>query len=174
MRQAQSQICRLDETGEGVRLTFADGASVTADAVIGADGIHSLVRDILFDASPVSFTGGSPTAPPIPPRCSVAQRSTIAPNGGARTATSSSITSSRTAARSISSPASRSRISVSSPGRRRATSGNCARRSRFRPPGRAGVWPHAPTCTNGRSSIAIRWSAGRIATSRCLAMPAIR
>jgi 6-hydroxynicotinate 3-monooxygenase len=47
----------LDETAEGVRLTFADGASVTADAVIGADGIHSIVRDILFGVSPVSFTG---------------------------------------------------------------------------------------------------------------------
>jgi len=30
---------------------------VTADAVIGADGIHSVVRDILFGVSPVSFTG---------------------------------------------------------------------------------------------------------------------
>ena len=51
------KLVGLDETGEGVRLTFANGASVIADAVIGADGIHSLVRDILFGASPVSFTG---------------------------------------------------------------------------------------------------------------------
>jgi salicylate hydroxylase/6-hydroxynicotinate 3-monooxygenase len=51
------KLVGLDETGEGVRLTFVNGASVTADAVIGADGIHSLVRDILFGASPVSFTG---------------------------------------------------------------------------------------------------------------------
>ena len=28
-----------------------------ADAVIGADGIHSVVRDMLFGASPVNFTG---------------------------------------------------------------------------------------------------------------------
>src|SRR4249920_1375183 len=42
------KLVGLDETGEGVRLTFVNGASVTADAVIGADGIHSLVRDILF------------------------------------------------------------------------------------------------------------------------------
>src|SRR5204863_7584754 len=48
---------RLVGLGEGVRLTFANGASVTADAVIGADGIHSIVRDILFGVSPVSFTG---------------------------------------------------------------------------------------------------------------------
>ena len=51
------KLVGLDETGDGVRLTFANGATVTADAVIGADGIHSLVRDILFGDSPVSFTG---------------------------------------------------------------------------------------------------------------------
>jgi len=51
------KLVGLDETGDGVRLTFANGAKVTADAVIGADGIHSVVRDILFGVSPVSFTG---------------------------------------------------------------------------------------------------------------------
>ncbi len=28
-------------------MTFADGARATADAVIGADGVHSLVRDMI-------------------------------------------------------------------------------------------------------------------------------
>jgi len=51
------KLVGLDETGEGVRLTFANGASVTADAVIGADGVHSVVRDMLFGVSPVNFTG---------------------------------------------------------------------------------------------------------------------
>jgi 6-hydroxynicotinate 3-monooxygenase len=51
------RLVGLDEAGEAVRLTFANGTTVTADAVIGADGIHSLVRDILFGVSPVSFTG---------------------------------------------------------------------------------------------------------------------
>jgi salicylate hydroxylase/6-hydroxynicotinate 3-monooxygenase len=51
------RLAGLDETGEGVRLTFANGETVTADAVIGADGIHSLVRDTLFGVSPASFTG---------------------------------------------------------------------------------------------------------------------
>src|ERR1044071_7433004 len=46
-----------DEAGEGVWLVVAEGARRTADAVVGADGVHSLVRDILFDASPVNFTG---------------------------------------------------------------------------------------------------------------------
>src|SRR5580692_4181008 len=51
------RLVGLDETGNDVRLTFANGATAIADAVIGADGIHSVVRDILFGATPVSFTG---------------------------------------------------------------------------------------------------------------------
>ena len=51
------KLVGLDETGDGVRLTFANGTSVTADAVVGADGVHSVVRDILFGVSPVNFTG---------------------------------------------------------------------------------------------------------------------
>jgi 6-hydroxynicotinate 3-monooxygenase len=51
------KLVGLDETGDGVRLAFANGASAVADAVIGADGIHSVVRDMLFGTSPVHFTG---------------------------------------------------------------------------------------------------------------------
>jgi len=51
------KLVGLDETGDGVRLTFANGATAVADAVIGADGVHSVVRDMLFGASPVNFTG---------------------------------------------------------------------------------------------------------------------
>src|SRR5882757_975436 len=51
------KVVGLDETGDGVRLTFANAATATADAVIGADGVHSAVRDILFGVSPVNFTG---------------------------------------------------------------------------------------------------------------------
>jgi salicylate hydroxylase/6-hydroxynicotinate 3-monooxygenase len=51
------RLTGLDEVADGVRLSFANGETVTADAVIGADGVHSLVRDILFGASPVNFTG---------------------------------------------------------------------------------------------------------------------
>jgi 6-hydroxynicotinate 3-monooxygenase len=40
-----------------VRLTFADGTTATADAVVGADGVHSVVRDILFETAPVQYTG---------------------------------------------------------------------------------------------------------------------
>jgi 6-hydroxynicotinate 3-monooxygenase len=51
------KLVGLDETGNGVRLTFANGSSAVADAVIGADGVHSTVREMLFGASGVNFTG---------------------------------------------------------------------------------------------------------------------
>jgi 6-hydroxynicotinate 3-monooxygenase len=51
------KLLGLEETSDGVRLAFANGALAVADAVIGADGVHSVVRDILFGASPVNYTG---------------------------------------------------------------------------------------------------------------------
>ncbi len=51
------KLLGLDDTSDGVRLAFANGALAVADAVIGADGVHSVVRDILFGASPVKYTG---------------------------------------------------------------------------------------------------------------------
>src|ERR1700760_263244 len=51
------KLSGLDEVADGGRLTFANGSSAVADAVVGADGVHSAVRDILFDTAPVKFTG---------------------------------------------------------------------------------------------------------------------
>jgi 6-hydroxynicotinate 3-monooxygenase len=51
------KLIGIDETGDGVRLSFANGAVAVADAVVGADGVHSVVRDLLFGVSPVNFTG---------------------------------------------------------------------------------------------------------------------
>ena len=51
------RLVGLDEDSDSVRLTFANGAIAVADAVIGADGVHSVVRDILFGAAPVNYTG---------------------------------------------------------------------------------------------------------------------
>jgi 6-hydroxynicotinate 3-monooxygenase len=51
------KLIGLDETGERVRLSFAGGATAVADAVVGADGVHSAVKDILFGSSPLNFTG---------------------------------------------------------------------------------------------------------------------
>jgi 6-hydroxynicotinate 3-monooxygenase len=51
------KLVGLDEVGDSIRLRFANGATALADAVVGADGVHSLVREILFGTSPVNFTG---------------------------------------------------------------------------------------------------------------------
>ena len=42
------KLTGLDQSGSGVKLSFADGSHASADAVIGADGVHSLVRGILL------------------------------------------------------------------------------------------------------------------------------
>jgi salicylate hydroxylase len=47
----------LQEKGGTARLDFADGRSAEADVVIGADGIHSTVRNALFGASPATYSG---------------------------------------------------------------------------------------------------------------------
>jgi 2-polyprenyl-6-methoxyphenol hydroxylase-like FAD-dependent oxidoreductase len=41
------KLVGLDQTDRHVTLTFADGTKASADAVIGADGVHSTVRDII-------------------------------------------------------------------------------------------------------------------------------
>ena len=51
------RLVGLDQTRHGVNLSFANGESIIADAVVGADGVHSVVRDLLFGVSPVNFTG---------------------------------------------------------------------------------------------------------------------
>jgi 6-hydroxynicotinate 3-monooxygenase len=51
------RLIGLDRTGAGIELVFADGARVTADAVIGADGVHSTVLETLFGTGKPRFTG---------------------------------------------------------------------------------------------------------------------
>jgi len=41
------RLVGLDQAAGGVTLSFADGTTARADAVIGADGVHSLVRDLI-------------------------------------------------------------------------------------------------------------------------------
>jgi salicylate hydroxylase/6-hydroxynicotinate 3-monooxygenase len=41
------KLVGLDQTGGQVIMSFADGSKATADAVIGADGVHSIVRDLV-------------------------------------------------------------------------------------------------------------------------------
>ena len=47
----------VEETGEEVHVTFEDGEMITADVVIGADGIHSVVRGAVTTPSPPTFSG---------------------------------------------------------------------------------------------------------------------
>ena len=51
------KLVRLAAEGAKVALGFADGSEVTADAVIGADGVHSLVREHVGITDRPHFTG---------------------------------------------------------------------------------------------------------------------
>ncbi len=51
------KLTGLDQNGEGVALSFADGQTLTFDAVVGADGVHSLIKDTLFGKTEPNFTG---------------------------------------------------------------------------------------------------------------------
>ena len=52
------QLTSLEQRADGsVRLRFANGTTADADAVIGADGVHSVVRDVLFGKDEPDFTG---------------------------------------------------------------------------------------------------------------------
>jgi 2-polyprenyl-6-methoxyphenol hydroxylase-like FAD-dependent oxidoreductase len=42
------KLVALDQTAHGVELQFADGTRAEANAVVGADGVHSIVRDIII------------------------------------------------------------------------------------------------------------------------------
>src|SRR5437879_11657589 len=42
------KLVGLDQRAGEVTLAFADGTRARADAVIGADGVHSVVRDIII------------------------------------------------------------------------------------------------------------------------------
>ena len=46
-----------EQNADGVTLLLEDGARVHGDALIGADGVHSLVRELLFGSGRATFTG---------------------------------------------------------------------------------------------------------------------
>jgi salicylate hydroxylase len=63
IRKVPASAVHLDKTcisvantPQGATATFADGTSIEADAIIGADGIHSVVRNQLFGESAARFT----------------------------------------------------------------------------------------------------------------------
>ncbi len=55
--QRGRKLAGLSQSGGTVRLDFTDGGHAEADAVIGADGVHSVVRETLFGAERPEFTG---------------------------------------------------------------------------------------------------------------------
>src|SRR2546427_236805 len=50
------RLLRLEERADQVLLRFEDGSTHAADVVVGADGIHSVVRETLVADRPV-FSG---------------------------------------------------------------------------------------------------------------------
>lgn len=53
------QLIKLDDTGDEVKLHWADGSIDTADLVVGADGIKSVVRNTVDPSASPVFTGNS-------------------------------------------------------------------------------------------------------------------
>jgi 6-hydroxynicotinate 3-monooxygenase len=51
------RLVGLQTRGAATTLSFADGSTAEADAVVGADGVHSKVREILLGAKPPSYHG---------------------------------------------------------------------------------------------------------------------
>lgn len=51
------KVSRVTDRGDHATLSFANGETTTADLVIGADGIRSVVREQLFSDKPPVFSG---------------------------------------------------------------------------------------------------------------------
>ena len=57
MVQFNCKLVGLEQNNRGVTLAFADGGRVMADAVIGADGVHSVVREWMLGPEKPRFSG---------------------------------------------------------------------------------------------------------------------
>jgi salicylate hydroxylase/6-hydroxynicotinate 3-monooxygenase len=55
--QLRKKLIGLDERGGRMTLSFEDGTSAQADLVVGADGVHSVVRDIIIGPDAPIYTG---------------------------------------------------------------------------------------------------------------------
>jgi salicylate hydroxylase len=80
-------VTGFEQDEDGVTVSLADGGTVRSDLLVGADGVHSLVRQQLFGRSVAEFTGSVAwrgTFPPerLPPQSrSVDGRTWMGPNG---------------------------------------------------------------------------------------------
>jgi 6-hydroxynicotinate 3-monooxygenase len=53
----QKQLAGIDEASDSLKLRFTDGSATEADVAIGADGVNSVVRDLLLGPEPPKYTG---------------------------------------------------------------------------------------------------------------------
>jgi 6-hydroxynicotinate 3-monooxygenase len=88
------RLTDVKQDGNVVHLSFADGSEAEADVVIGADGVNSKLREAVVGPSQSRFSGAVAHRAIYPRRWSAACKCATAPNGGDRTVTFSSITSS--------------------------------------------------------------------------------
>ncbi|GER23308.1 salicylate hydroxylase [Zafaria cholistanensis] len=52
-----SHVDSVEQDADGVRLTLGDGTTHHADVLLGADGVHSLVRGIVAAPTPAEYSG---------------------------------------------------------------------------------------------------------------------
>jgi 2-polyprenyl-6-methoxyphenol hydroxylase-like FAD-dependent oxidoreductase len=57
MVRLKAKLVGIDQDASSVTLTFADGTTESVDALIAADGIHSIVREKLFGVQQARYTG---------------------------------------------------------------------------------------------------------------------
>src|SRR4051794_24529736 len=58
----------IEQTGDAVDVTFSDGSHGTYDLVVGADGLHSKVRELVFPDAPEPFFTGQTVWRAVVPR----------------------------------------------------------------------------------------------------------
>ena len=158
-----TELIGLDGRRAAYGSAFARRHAV-ADAVIGADGVHSLVEEQLLGAAPPNFTGRMAYRTTFPSRCSTGIRSTIARSGGAGPAYRHLLRQAGSSELYFVTSQPEPEINIES----WSAKGDVKElRDAFEgfDPEVATCWPPARTCTNGRSSIAIRcraWGEGNV------------
>ena len=172
------KLVGLDQTADECTLAFADGTRANADAVIGADGVHSLVREIIVGPDAPIHKGRIAYRAVF--SAALLKGCDIGPSRTKWWGTDRHIviyyTTRRRAAKSISSPACPSPRSGlrRNRGRRRATCKELRKlRTRAFMPTCAPCSKPVPIATSGRFSNASRCRAGAMAASCCSATPAI-